>query len=101
MRLLIVKSADPQETRTPILPTDAGRLAKLGAQVEVEAGIGAAIGIADGEYETAGAKVSADRAGVVVRGRDGPANGRSRRRRYRATCPRVRARQLSGPVQQS
>jgi NAD(P) transhydrogenase subunit alpha len=62
MRLMIVKSADPQETRTPILPSDAGKLAKLGAQVEVEAGIGAVLGIVDAEYEVAGAKVSADRA---------------------------------------
>jgi NAD(P) transhydrogenase subunit alpha len=62
MRLMIVKSADPQETRAPILPADAARLAKLGAQVEVETGIGAVLGIADAEYEAAGATVSADRA---------------------------------------
>jgi NAD(P) transhydrogenase subunit alpha len=61
MRLLVVKSADPRETRTPILPADVERLAKLGAQVEVEAGIGASIGIGDAEYETVGARISADR----------------------------------------
>lgn len=62
MRLMIVKSADPQETRVPTLPADAARLAKLGAQVEVETGIGAVLGIADAEYEAAGAAVSTDRA---------------------------------------
>jgi NAD(P) transhydrogenase subunit alpha len=61
MRMFIVKSADPQETRVPIVPFDAGRMAKLGAQVEIQAGVGAAIGIADGEYERAGATVASDR----------------------------------------
>ncbi len=61
MRLFIVKSADPQETRVPMVPLDAGRLAKLGAQVEIQGGIGAAIGIADGEYEKNGATVAPDR----------------------------------------
>jgi NAD(P) transhydrogenase subunit alpha len=61
MRLLIVKPADPQETRIPMLPADAGRLKRLGAQVEVEAGVGAAIGIADAEYGAVGAMVSGDR----------------------------------------
>lgn len=61
MRMFIVKSADPQETRVPIVPFDAGRMTKLGAQVEIQAGVGAAIGIADGEYERAGATVASDR----------------------------------------
>lgn len=61
MRLFIVKSADPQETRVPMVPLDAGRLAKLGAQVEIQGGIGAAIGIADGEYEKNGVTVAPDR----------------------------------------
>jgi len=61
MRLFIVKPADPQETRVPILPADAGKLAQLGAQVEVQAGTGKSIGIADSEYGQAGAKVSGDR----------------------------------------
>ncbi len=60
MRLFIVKSADPQETRVPMVPLDAGRLAKLGAQVEIQGGVGAAIGIADGEYEKNGATVAPD-----------------------------------------
>ncbi len=67
MRLMIVKSADPQETRTPILPVDAARLAKLGAQVEVETGIGTILGIADAEYEAAGAAVPTDRAASLSR----------------------------------
>lgn len=61
MRLFIVKPADPQETRVPILPAEAGKLGQLGAQVEVEAGTGTAIGIPDADYETAGARISADR----------------------------------------
>ncbi len=67
MRLFIVKPADPGETRTPILPADVGRLAQLGAQAEVQAGIGTPIGIADIEYEKAGARVAADRAASLSR----------------------------------
>lgn len=65
MRLLIVRPSDPQETRTPILPVDAGRLAKLAAQVQVEAGMGATIGIEDAEYEKAGAQILRDRGSAL------------------------------------
>jgi NAD(P) transhydrogenase subunit alpha len=41
---------------------DAGKLAELGAGVEVEAGIGESINIPDEAYEKAGAQVSSDRA---------------------------------------
>jgi len=61
MRLFIVKPTDPDETRVPLLPAEAGRLVKLGAQVEVEAGLGHIIQIADAAYEAAGAQVSPDR----------------------------------------
>ncbi len=65
MRLLIIRPGDPQETRTPVLPADAGRLAKLATQVEVEAGMGAPIGIEDAEYEKAGAQVPRDRGAAL------------------------------------
>ncbi len=61
MRLFIVKPADPEETRVPLLPAEAGKLVKLGAQVEVESGLGQVIEIADTSYEAAGARVSTDR----------------------------------------
>lgn len=65
MRIFIVKPADPEETRVPLLPSEAGKLGKLGAQVEVESGLGQVIQIADASYEAAGARVSANREGSL------------------------------------
>jgi len=61
MKLLVTRETDPQETRAALLPADAGRLVKLGADVEVQAGIGEGINIPDQEYEKAGARVFGDR----------------------------------------
>ncbi|MDY0354720.1 MAG: NAD(P) transhydrogenase subunit alpha [Sedimentisphaerales bacterium] len=58
MKLFIAKEPGRQETRAALLPSDAGRLVQLGAEVEVAAGIGRAINVSDEEYEKAGAKVS-------------------------------------------
>lgn len=60
MKLFIAKEPGRQETRAAMLPSDAGRLVQLGAEVEVAAGIGRAINVSDEEYEKAGAKVSSD-----------------------------------------
>jgi NAD(P) transhydrogenase subunit alpha len=61
MRLFVVKAKDPEETRVPILPGDAARLVRLGAQIEVQAALGESIDLADSEYEQAGARVSTNR----------------------------------------
>lgn len=61
MQVYVARSADAAETRVPMLPVDVGRLVKLGAQVEVEAGIGRSIDLSDSDYEGAGAQISADR----------------------------------------
>lgn len=61
MRLFVAGQTDPEETRAAILPMHAKELATLGAQVEVEAGIGRSIDVSDLEYERAGAQVSKDR----------------------------------------
>ena len=60
MKLFVAKEPGRQETRAAMLPSDAGRLVQLGAEVEVAAGIGRAINVSDEEYEKAGAKVSSD-----------------------------------------
>jgi len=62
MKLFVPKETNPAETRVPLLPMDAGKLAELGAGVEIEAGIGEFINIPDQAYEKAGARVSSDRA---------------------------------------
>ena len=61
MKLFVPKETNPAETRVPLIPTDAGKLAKLGASVEVEAGIGESINISDQAYEEVGARVSNER----------------------------------------
>ena len=61
MRLFVPRETNPDETRAALLATDAGKLVKLGAEVEVEAGMGDSIGVADAAYEKAGAKVSDQR----------------------------------------
>jgi len=60
MKLFVAKEPGRQETRAAMLPSDAGKLVQLGAEVEVAAGIGRAINVTDEEYEKAGAKVSSD-----------------------------------------
>jgi len=62
MKLFVPKEADAAETRVPLLPTDTGRLVQLGANVEVQGGIGESINIPDEAYERAGAKIARDRA---------------------------------------
>jgi proton-translocating NAD(P)+ transhydrogenase subunit alpha len=66
MKLFVPVAADRDETRAAILPAHSGELVKLGAQVEVEAGIGRSIGIPDAEYEKQAVTVSKDR-GVSFR----------------------------------
>ena len=61
MKLFVVRETESEETRAPIVPRDAGELAKLGAQIEVEGRIGQSIGIADSAYEEVGARISGDR----------------------------------------
>ncbi|MHC4433189.1 MAG: NAD(P) transhydrogenase subunit alpha [Planctomycetota bacterium] len=62
MKLFVPKEADAAESRVTLLPTDAARLVQLGADVEVEGGIGGSINIADQAYAEVGAQISSDRA---------------------------------------
>jgi H+-translocating NAD(P) transhydrogenase subunit alpha len=79
MRIFAPKEIYPGETRIPLLPGGAARLARLGAEMEVEKGIGAVLHWADSEYESAGSKISPDRvqslreADIVLRLRKPPA----------------------------
>jgi NAD(P) transhydrogenase subunit alpha len=61
MKLFVPKERDAAETRVPLLPMDGGKLVRLGAEVEVEAGIGESINISDDVYKEAGVKISSDR----------------------------------------
>jgi NAD(P) transhydrogenase subunit alpha len=61
MRIFIPKETQPGETRTPMVPTIAAKLVKLGAELEVESGIGNSIHATDDEFKSAGATISTDR----------------------------------------
>lgn len=58
---------DPAETRVALVPASVAKLAKLGAAVEVEAGLGRSIAFADTDYTAAGARVVEDRTAALGR----------------------------------
>ncbi|MEA3225222.1 MAG: NAD(P) transhydrogenase subunit alpha [Planctomycetota bacterium] len=62
MKLFVPREVDAAETRVPLLATDAGKLVRLGADVEVQSGVGESVNIPDRAYEEAGARISGDRA---------------------------------------
>jgi H+-translocating NAD(P) transhydrogenase subunit alpha len=61
MRIFVPKELDQVERRVAVVPATAARLVKLGAQVEIEAGLGKSIFFSDDDYRNAGAVVSSDR----------------------------------------
>lgn len=65
MLIFIPKETYPGETRISLLPDAIKKLVGKGAEICVEAGLGAVRGIGDDAYEAAGASVSGDRAGML------------------------------------
>jgi NAD(P) transhydrogenase subunit alpha len=61
MQIFLPKEVYPGEMRVAIAPVGISKLAKLGALLEVEKGIGASVNWTDEDYEKAGARVSSDR----------------------------------------
>ena len=53
MKISVPRETYPGESRTPLTPDSAAKLVKLGAQLEVEAGLGTAAGFADEAYAKA------------------------------------------------
>ncbi|HEX9047838.1 MAG TPA: Re/Si-specific NAD(P)(+) transhydrogenase subunit alpha [Verrucomicrobiae bacterium] len=68
MKISVPREIYPGETRAPITPDSAAKLIKLGAQVEVETGIGAAAGFPDDAYVKAGAGMAQDRKALISSG---------------------------------
>jgi len=62
----IPKETFAGETRIPFIPSSVKKLTQSNADVQVEAGIGAALGITDKEYEEAGASVTSDRSALLA-----------------------------------
>jgi NAD(P) transhydrogenase subunit alpha len=57
MLIGVLKETHPGESRSALIPSSVDRLVKKGAQIAVEAGLGSSIGVADAEYQKAGATV--------------------------------------------
>jgi NAD(P) transhydrogenase subunit alpha len=67
MLIYVPKETWPGERRVPLVPTTVAKLAKKGAEITVEAGMGAPCGFTDEAYEKAGAKVTQDGPGTLAR----------------------------------
>ena len=61
MKIGVLRELDPAENRSALIPGDAKKLIRLGAQVAVEAGAGNGAGFADGDFAEAGADISGNR----------------------------------------
>ena len=61
MNIAVPKEYHPGETRVALIPEHIARLAKKGANISVEAGIGQALNISDDDFQTAGATLVSDR----------------------------------------
>src|ERR1700677_1706105 len=68
MKISVPREVQPGETCAPLTPDSAGKLVKLGAQVEVEAGLGLAAGFPDDAYTKAGATLTSDRKTLISSG---------------------------------
>jgi NAD(P) transhydrogenase subunit alpha len=68
MKISIPRETHAGERRVPIIPPSVEKLVKLGADVQVEAGIGLTCRYTDGEYAKAGAKVLQDRNEILSTG---------------------------------
>ncbi len=65
MKLGVLKASLPGENRAPLVPADAKKLVRLGAEVVVEAGCGLAAGFADEAYAEAGVQLAGDRGEIL------------------------------------
>ena len=65
MRIAIPKESHPDESRVPITPDTAKKLARMGAEVVIEAGMGAGARFTDQHYVDAGATVETSRTNLL------------------------------------
>ncbi|HAO80768.1 MAG TPA: NAD(P)(+) transhydrogenase (Re/Si-specific) subunit alpha, partial [Verrucomicrobia subdivision 3 bacterium] len=68
MKISVPSETHPGENRAPLTPDSAAKLVKLGAQVEVQAGLGLGAGFSDDAYTKAGATISTDRKALISSG---------------------------------
>ncbi len=65
MKICIPRETLPGETRAAMVPENAAKLVKRGADVSVETGIGDSCGYSDADYAACGATVVQDRRGLL------------------------------------
>lgn len=65
MLIGVAKETFPGERRAALVPASVKKLVGLGLEVVVEAGLGEGSGFSDEAYEQAGARIDADRAGLL------------------------------------
>jgi len=65
MKIAVLKEDHPEELRVPLVPASVNKLVDIGAEVLVESKTGVTIGVADEEYQTAGASIITDRKGLL------------------------------------
>lgn len=61
MKIFVPKETHPGENRVPLIPDTVNKLVKLGAEIEIETGMGLSTNYPDKDYVNVGAKVEADR----------------------------------------
>ena len=66
MRLFFPKETHPAETRAAAVPATVAKLVRLGAEVEVESGLGATVHFSDDDYRAAGATITHDRTAALA-----------------------------------
>ena len=65
MKIAVMKETFEGETRVPLIPPTVEKLVKLGAEVEIESGLGLTCRYQDADYEKVGAKINSDRQGLL------------------------------------
>ena len=65
MLLAVPREVHPGENRVPITPESAKKLVRLGANLQIESGMGEPSGYPDADYEAAGASIVSDRAALI------------------------------------
>ena len=65
MRITFLKENEDLETRVAALPSTVKRLATLGGEVWIEAGLGKTLNVSDAAYEKMGAKITNDRVALL------------------------------------
>jgi H+-translocating NAD(P) transhydrogenase subunit alpha len=80
MKIAVLKEIHHGEKRVPVIPPTVEKLTRLGALVEIEAGLGESCRYADADYEQVGATINRDRqamlqtAEIILRLRKPPAD---------------------------